>query len=352
MDCKPRAYSINDFLGWDQKGELILAPEFQRRDVWTSKAKSYLIDTILRRLPIPIIFVRQKVDLVSKKTKREVVDGQQRLRAIIDFVNNKWPIHKVHNAEYGGNCFEDLPRNVQERFLSYELSVVVLETAEDTDVLDIFARLNSYTEKLTPQELLNAQFNGAFKQCIYGLARSHLEFWRNHKILTPRQILRMAECELVSEIVIAVLDGLQDKKKSMKRFYQEYDDEFPHQKKVERHFRKVIDLLVSIWGRDGLSQTVWRRKTLFYSLFLGLYDVEFGLPKSKFSSRSSSLKIRPSSYARVRQAIEELGDQVTQDTPTEEYYDFVIACKQQTDNIKPRQARHKFVIRSLKRALS
>jgi hypothetical protein len=43
-----RTYSINDFVEWDKAGQLELNPRFQRRPVWTDKAKSFLMDTILR----------------------------------------------------------------------------------------------------------------------------------------------------------------------------------------------------------------------------------------------------------------------------------------------------------------
>ena len=50
-----RNYSIRDFEEWDSRNELVLQPKFQRRDVWSDKARSYLIDTIVRGKPIPKI---------------------------------------------------------------------------------------------------------------------------------------------------------------------------------------------------------------------------------------------------------------------------------------------------------
>ncbi|GAJ16274.1 unnamed protein product, partial [marine sediment metagenome] len=57
---------------------------FQRRRVWSSKARSYLIDTILDGFPIPAVYIRQKINLKIAKSIREVVDGQQRIGAILD----------------------------------------------------------------------------------------------------------------------------------------------------------------------------------------------------------------------------------------------------------------------------
>src|SRR5438067_13806536 len=68
-----RNYSIRDFEEWDERDELTLAPKFQRRDVWSDKARSYLIDTIVRGKPIPKIYMRQDVNPKTRRTKREIV---------------------------------------------------------------------------------------------------------------------------------------------------------------------------------------------------------------------------------------------------------------------------------------
>jgi uncharacterized protein with ParB-like and HNH nuclease domain len=81
-------YKVSDFIGWQRDGALKLNPDFQRRSVWKKGAKSYLIDTILRGFPIPIIFLRDiKSDLKTLKSMRDVVDGQQRLRTVIAFIS-------------------------------------------------------------------------------------------------------------------------------------------------------------------------------------------------------------------------------------------------------------------------
>ncbi len=55
-------YPISDILEWNVSDQLVIVPKFQRRDVWIPKAKSYLIDTILRSMPIPPLFIRMQID--------------------------------------------------------------------------------------------------------------------------------------------------------------------------------------------------------------------------------------------------------------------------------------------------
>lgn len=143
-----RTYSINDFIEWDDRGQLEISPKFQRRSVWSPQAKSYLIDTILKDKPLPKIFIRATTDPKTKKTTREIVDGQQRIRTILSFVKDGFRISKVHNEEFGGMLYSELPDEVQGEFLKYELSVDLLLDVQDRDILDVFARLNTYSVSL------------------------------------------------------------------------------------------------------------------------------------------------------------------------------------------------------------
>ena len=167
-----RTYSINDFIEWDDRGQLEISPKFQRRSVWSPQAKSYLIDTILKDKPLPEIFIRATTDPKTKKTTREIVDGQQRIRTILSFVKDGFRISKVHNEEFGGMLYSELPDEVQGEFLKYELSVDLLLDVQDRDILDVFARLNTYSVSLNKQELFNAKYFGYFKQLVYKLSVS------------------------------------------------------------------------------------------------------------------------------------------------------------------------------------
>src|SRR6266545_3193440 len=126
-------YKVSDFLSWQRGGSLELSPLFQRRPVWPPAAKSYLIDTIVRGLPMPIVFLREQTDLESLEPRREVVDGQQRLRTLFSFIEptslsdydqtrDSFQVKKTHNAEIAGKSFRQLPRSVQAQLLSYEFA--------------------------------------------------------------------------------------------------------------------------------------------------------------------------------------------------------------------------------------
>ena len=175
-----RTYSINDFLEWHDKGQLVLSPKFQRRSVWTDNAKSYLIDTIVRGKPIPKVFIRQSINVSSRQSIREIVDGQQRLRTIISFLNDGFVINKRHNQEFGGYYFSQLDSvssEIQASILNYEISADLLVNLPDSEILDIFSRLNSYSVTLNEQEKINANHFGPFKILADNISHKYNDFW-------------------------------------------------------------------------------------------------------------------------------------------------------------------------------
>ena len=205
-----RVYSINDFVEWDKQEQLVLNPFFQRRAVWSENAKSYLMDTILRGKPIPKVFIRQKVNITTKKTTREVVDGQQRLRTVLSFIKDGFSVSRRQNSEHGGRPFSQLSEDAQEHILTYEISVDLLINIPDSEVLDIFGRLNSYAVILNEQEKINANHFGPFKILADAIGRKYTEYWKDQRILTPRQILQ--EVTLVADLLIAMHEGIKSKK--------------------------------------------------------------------------------------------------------------------------------------------
>jgi hypothetical protein len=331
-------YRILDFYNWWRRGELYLQPKFQRRPSWTEKARSYFIDTILKKLPAPKLFLRETTDLKKRATIREVVDGQQRLQAVLDFIGGKLVVSKIHNVAYANLKFNELPSDVQKDFFSYMFSVDLLEGAIDADVLNVFSRLNSYTLTLNAQEKLNAEFFGPFKQKIYELGFTHYNFWLQNKILTDRAIAIMGEAELASELVIAMLDGLQQGKTSIRAFYKKNDERFPEARRIEKEFNTIIDLISDTF-QDDLKNTRFRRIPLFYSLFCVFYDARFGLPKSK----KPQIRFTKDMMQFAHKSLLNINQKIKWGKPQAKYSEFVTASGKGTAFLKYRQIRHNFI---------
>ncbi len=289
LDLKRTLFSVGDFLDWQRDGTLDLSPAFQRRSVWKPGAKSYLLDTIYRGLPVPLIFLRQKLDLEAQRTVREVIDGQQRLRTLFGFIDpsslsdwdeaqDSFTVRRDHNADLAGKAFSKLSQDARTRLLSYEFSTHVLPTTtEDRQVLMIFARLNSTGTSLNRQELRNAEYFGAFKTLVYELAYEQLERWVDWGVMNESKIARMDEVELTSDLVMSMIDGLTAKSQpKLDAIYKRYDDRFSNSPELARRFRGVMDQIEDLLGTK-MADTVYSREVNFFTLFTVIYDKMYGL---------------------------------------------------------------------------
>ena len=340
-----RTYSINDFREWNDRKELELQPKFQRRSVWSDKAKSYLIDTIIRGKPIPKIFMRQDIDPKTRKTVRQVVDGQQRLRSIFSYIQDGFKISKTHNTENGGKFFSELLPAVQGAMLKYELSVDLLLDAPDKEVLDIFARLNSYAVKLNHQELRNAKYFGPFKQAAYNLAFEYVAFWTQNGIFTDSQIMRMDEVELVSEFIIAMIDGVKSRK-TIESYYKKYEEDLKSVGRLTQEFHKTMDTIGAV-SQSSLKETQFASPVMFYSLFCSFYHHLFGLQGLKTGRKP----FKDAQFAKVWAALEKVEGIIAKEEPNAAEKAFTESLKRHTTDEAVRLARTEFLAKLIANAL-
>lgn len=340
-------YSPDYFALLREKGGLELTPKFQRKNVWKTPARSYLIDSLIRRMVVPPLYLREVQAEDYARPVCQVVDGQQRLNAVLDYLDGKYALVRQLDSEYRGKAFEELPPEIQGRIRNYSFICHVLHGVSDEEVLEIFRRVNLNSVPLNNQELRNGKYFGYFKQAAYELADAYLAFWRTHRVFSEDGIARMLEVEFTSELLIAELDGMQDKKKSIDRFYADYDQGFPQRKKMMDRFHSTMATLADVAG-DVLRDMEFRRPPLLYSLFCSLYHRLFGLPSCSLP-RSRSARITRSAVRNAAGAVHELSDIVAaakdKEPVPEAYRPFVLACAGQTDNIGPRRIRMETIYR-------
>lgn len=277
----PKVIQINDIVQWYQNGELQLSPKYQRNSVWNVKAKSYLIDTIIRGLPIPPIFVRQKIDLNTRKTFREIIDGQQRLRAITEFIDNVYEISKSHNSEFGGKKFEEFSDEEKEQFLEYEIVAEIINEKDDDIIYDMFARLNTNNYVLNKQELRNSKYWGEFKVAAYNLSAENREIFSENDIFSDKQFSRMDDVELISMLLNLTLNGIStDTPTSLDKLYEQYDRNFPELEEVEEKFQATMNTIKKIYNYFNGNAKCFTSKVYFYTLYATTFHQLFGLNKN------------------------------------------------------------------------
>jgi hypothetical protein len=215
----PQTYTIADFLKWYDDGELKLNPKFQRGPVWSPQARTYLIDSILRGYPIPKLLLRTAVDRDSRRTIRDVVDGQQRLRTIVDFSAGKLVLG-TKAKELKGTRYGDLTDEQKDAFLAYRLTCEQLINADDEDVLEVFVRINSYAVPVTEAELRNARFENDFSEAVKVLVQDQTPVW-NLGVVSERERVRMVDQSVIAELFAFMARGVTDGAESdITRFYE------------------------------------------------------------------------------------------------------------------------------------
>ena len=263
-------------------GRLELRPPFQRKPVWTDKQRSFLIESVLMEIPIPEVYV-QVTQLEDGAEQYGVVDGQQRLRTILQFVgierdkdqegedNNQFALEKLPDTSiYKNKTFADIFGDERKRFFQYEICVRFLYTDDRRVVEDVFKRLNKFTLPLKPQELRNATYHGAFAKLSELLADD--EYWAVNRIISPAAIRRMADIEMMSDLLIGLIHGPQGgSAKVIDQYYEQYeqyDDEFPEQSRIKRRFSNVLETIKRLFPE--IEETRWGNRADFYSLFVAL----------------------------------------------------------------------------------
>ncbi|MET7242477.1 DUF262 domain-containing protein [Methylobacterium sp. EM32] len=270
----------------NEDGRLEMTPPYQRGPVWSEQQKSALIETVLLEYPIPEIYMQ---DVVTEDggERHIVVDGQQRIRAVLEFISDEFAISHT-GSRWEGLSFSEL--RGEDRIKIYEYSFVtrLLPTIPEEQIRAIFQRINRNTVSLNSQELRHATYWGEFIKLMESL--SDLEFWSNINIFSANDRRRMLDTEFVSELTVAYLNGLQNKKGKLEDFYQMYEVDFDKTENVRSCFFSVLGEIEG--ALPEIRKTRFRKKSDFYTLFLVLAAVKklFPLTEERRKSLGDTLR--------------------------------------------------------------
>lgn len=259
-----------------QADELELKPPFQRNPVWSDAQKSYLIDTILNGFPIPELYIQEFTDS-DGNDRHVVVDGQQRLRSCIEFIENKFSLTGSDAGYLDGMSFDDLSTDQRQTIYNYNFVVRKLPEMDDDDLRAIFKRINKNTITLNPQELRHSTYSGQFIGLMEEVAND--ERWADFNLFTSNDVRRMLDIEFISEIAIGILHGPQNKKSTLDKWYAAYEVEFDKRSQLKTSFNKILGEVSTLL--PNLGKTRWRKKSDFYTLFVVLSEQESKLPFSR-----------------------------------------------------------------------
>lgn len=277
MKLDNSTYSVAELRDMLNRKDLVVNKSYQRgAGLWPSSARSYFIDTMLTGFPFPKLYFSEYLDRTSRKVVREIVDGQQRITSIVDFINDKFSLTSV-SRQYAGMSFSDLPEDTQLAFLAHPVPVDVIRSASKGDILEMFRRMNAYTLPLNEAEKRHAQYHGDFKWFVNRLTDELSATFVGFNILTNRQIVRMADAELIAEMVLSLEKGLvSTSPKLLSDLYANNDSSFPKEAEYGELIRDFFEFLTQ--QLTEFKDSYLMKAYTVHALFCACVHNKVGLP--------------------------------------------------------------------------
>lgn len=229
-------YDLDTLTKRIDRNSIKLDPDYQRRHRWPAETSSRLIESLILNIPIPVIFISQDIDVDSEvgddTSRYTVIDGQQRLSAIHDYLRNRFALEGLKVLpELNGIFYKQLPPFLIRRLEERTIRCMRIDSTVDAQVkFDIFERLNTGAVKLEAQELRNATARGPFNDLIKGLAadsdfRSLIQIDLERPESNPK-VQKMEDAELVLRFFALRQGRYKELKKGFRDFLTSSQIEF------------------------------------------------------------------------------------------------------------------------------
>jgi hypothetical protein len=232
-------------------------PDYQRPAVWGKAQKQLLIDTILREYDVPKLYWRKTA---TKPDKYDVVDGQQRLRSIWEYINGDFSLPKNADPIDGedvANCkYENLPDDLRMHFDVYPLDVVIIENIDEDEVREMFLRLQNGTS-LKAQEKRNA-YSGRMRDFVKDIAEH--SFFNSVGFKNSRYTYDLVAAQLVCLEIAS--EPTNVKNADLNKMYEENKD-FNEKSEIAKRVKKVLNCLMEIFPQKTPELTRYNVITLY-----------------------------------------------------------------------------------------
>jgi 5-methylcytosine-specific restriction endonuclease McrA len=314
-------WTINDFVKLHNQDKLIINKEYQRSEVWRQPKKQLLIDSILNDYDVGSIILRQKDD------KWEILDGQQRLKAIFDFIEDKFPLPK--GTENGEKYWNDLEPPVQwGQFMNRLVYTTKIYSIDDEITSTIFLRVQEGMP-LIGSEKLNAM-RGKFRNKIFEMSQH--SFFRQ----TGVNEFRFAYRHLVAQVALEEIDNgisnhiLKDSKfRNLREIYIRFKDDLP-----SKVFERIFSTLNFLENNLGSVSQIIKKKSDFVTIYL----------LTSYILQKYAIKGKEDSF---RDFIVEFIREVEKETymDNDEYYDYWVARSSSPDSKKQLEKRFEIILK-------
>lgn len=278
FNFKDNTKKITEIYQLLEKNHLIVDHSYQRKAIWSDADKCRLIETILLNYVVPSVYWWQsEIDPNTGSPLIHIVDGQQRITSIYEFLEGKFKLNKNYLLEeeskklYGDKTFRELSDGEKGRIWNYEISIIEIDkNAKEKDITNMFRRLNLTEYTLNAQEKRHSE-KGCFHEFATEVADNN--FWDEVKLFNATDIKRMQDVTYSANIIILMKKGIVDQSKidlPINEFYEKYKDEYPEKELFQD--KLTLERAFSIFSEfynnaDPKNRRFYSRKVQNYSVF-------------------------------------------------------------------------------------
>jgi len=243
-----------------KNNDWVLNPFFQRRQVWREDNKGYFIETILLGLPFPEIYTSVgELNIEEKKNQDYVVDGQQRISTIVNYMDGKF-------IPQNGKSYELLTDEEKRKFLQYPIVVRELGDVSKEQLIEIFKRINATNFALNSMEIDNAEFNGPFIELAKKITGN--DFFEIYKLFNSQQQKRMNDVRFILTLIVLTKTGYFARDAQVKAILADSEDVLYDINEIDNSFNHVLS---NIQLMDLPKRSIWFKKIEdFLTLFIEL----------------------------------------------------------------------------------
>lgn len=298
IEYRVRSVSLLNLVNDVRSGRLIPDAYFQRNLVWREVHKRDFIETILKGLPFPQIFISKgKVNVEDMSTVSCIVDGQQRCNAISGFIDGDF--------EVGGKTYATLEESQKSEFLKYEVAVIELELEnDDPKVQEIFQRINRTSTSLTAIEKLASQYSTSEFMLVGKMLTDQISLDRTddddfredpnipdefyawaarqrvksyQKLINEKGIFSVQEAARKTNlmhtlnVMAALLSGYSNRNEKAIELLDDYALSFPERDDVVRRIESAAEFILKLGYR---GKSYWMNKANIFTLILTVASLQ------------------------------------------------------------------------------
>jgi hypothetical protein len=314
IDLNIRGENVQELYDWYLEGRLVVNRRYQRKLVWTREEKQHLIDTIVRRFPLPLVLLAEVI--IDGQAKFEIIDGMQRLNAIFSFVENRFSYKDKYfdletmasskqllDERKVSQVGEPLGRQICTAIANYKIPISTYRIEKNAEIDEIFRRINSYGRVLSDQEIRQAGVTGPFsdlvrvvstsirgdvshedilllskmdaisitnKELSYGISADEI-LWVRQGILTKDDIRDSRDEEVIADLISYIVSPDDEKPASSRQtrdsFYGRTRGAESEDKSKSGNRKVAIDALVTKYGVAAVQKTLSQAFDLFSEVF-------------------------------------------------------------------------------------